>query len=284
MNIFKFAKLISRVKASQRHLIRCRWERGEKTCPFCRRTKPYILANGRYRCRRCKKDFSDFTCTWLNHARISAAQWLVIIKIFEMELSARQAARQANLNYKTVARGYTIIRQAIISKADKSFAKLSGEVEADESYFGGRRKGNRGRGAAGKVPVFGLLERKGRITVSVVPDVTREALMSLTVKKVRFGSIIYTDKYRTYDALMTFGYKHRRIDHQTRFAKGPVYINGLEGFWSYAKERLIKFHGVSQQRFPLYLKEMEFRYNHRHNNKMFNILCSLLTKPVELSG
>jgi transposase len=84
--------------------------------------------------------------------------------------------------------------------------------------------------------------------------------------------------------LMTFGYKHRRIDHQKRFAKGPVYINGLEGFWSYTKERLIKFHGVSQHRIPLYLKEMEFRYNHRNGNKMFKTLCSLLTKPVEVSG
>lgn len=166
----------------------------------------------------------------------------------------------------------------------RRWVKLSGEIEADESYFGGKRKGNRGRGAAGKVPVFGLLERKGCITVSVVPNVTREALMRLTVKKVRFGSIIYTDKYRTYDALMTFGYKHHRIDHQKRFAKGPVYINGLEGFWSYANERLVKFHGVSQQRFPLYLKEMEFRYNHRNDSKLFNILCSLLTKPVDLSG
>ena len=115
MNIFTLAKLISRMKASQRHLIRCRWNGVKKSCPFCARTNPYILTNGRYECRRCKKDFSDFTGTWLHHAHINAAQWLVIIKLFEMELSARQAARQAILNYKTVARGYTIIRQASFS-------------------------------------------------------------------------------------------------------------------------------------------------------------------------
>ena len=63
--------------------------------------------------------------------------------------------------------------------------------------------------------------------------------------------------------MMFCGYRHLRVDHKKRYASGKVYVNGLEGFWSFAKERLIKFHGVSPEKFPLYLKEMEFRYNHR---------------------
>jgi len=86
----------------------------------------------------------------------------------------------------------------------------------------------------------------------------------MTVKTVRRGSIVYTDKFKSYDTLMFCGYRHLRIDHGKLFASGKVYINGLEGFWSYAKERFIKFHGVSKEYFPLYLKEMEFRYNNRH--------------------
>jgi transposase len=154
-----------------------------------------------------------------------------------------------------------------------------GEIELDESYFGGRRKGKRGRGAAGKVPVFGILERNGTVRVEVVRNVTAQSLLSMTIKTVRRGSIVYTDKFRGYDALMFCGYRHLRVDHGKRFSSGKVYINGLEGFWSYAKERLIKFHGVSKEKFPLYLKEMEFRYNNRQQDifpMLVQKLCNLV--------
>jgi len=157
---------------------------------------------------------------------------------------------------------------------------LNGEIELDESYFGGRRKGKRGRGAAGKVPVFGILERNGVVKVEIVKDVSAKSLLNMTVKTVRRGSIVYTDKFRGYDSLMFCGYRHLRVDHGKRFATGKVYINGLEGFWSYAKERLAKFHGVSKEYFPLYLKEMEFRFNNRDKN-IFNLLaqnvCNLVS-------
>ena len=78
---------------------------------------------------------------------------------------------------------------------------MTGKIELDESYFGGRRKGNRGRGAAGKVPVFGILTREGKVHVEVVPNVQTETLIGITVKKVRRRSIVYTDKYKAYDSL-----------------------------------------------------------------------------------
>ena len=138
----------------------------------------------------------------------------------------------------------------------------------------------RGRGAAGKVPVFGILERDGIVKVEAVKDVTSETLLNLTVKTVRRGSIVYTDKFHSYDALMCCGYKHLKVDHSKRLASGKVYINGLEGFWAFAKERLIKFHGVSKEKFPFYLKEMEFRYNHRHET-IFPLLSNYVTKFVQ---
>jgi transposase len=96
---------------------------------------------------------------------------------------------------------------------------------------------------------------------------------------VRRGSIVYTDKFKSYDSLMFCGYRHLKIDHKKKFASGKVYINGVEGFWSYAKERLIKHHGVSKERFPLYLKEMEFRYNNR-GKSLLNLLVNFLTNLV----
>jgi transposase len=187
---------------------------------------------------------------------------------------------QLRLSYPTVLKACYIIRMAILTRSQDAQAWLGGEVEMDESYFGGKRKGKRGRGAAGKVPVFGILERQGIVKVDVIKNVSAESLLGRTVKSVRRGSIVYTDKFRGYDALMFCGYRHLRVDHGKYFATGKVYINGLEGFWSYAKERLIKFHGVSKENFPLYLKEMEFRYNHRNQN-LFPLIVQNLVNLVQ---
>ena len=158
---------------------------------------------------------------------------------------------------------------------------LKGEIELDESYFGGKRKGKRGRGAAGKTIVFGILERGGKVSVETVKNVTAETLMSETVKKVRRGSIVYTDKWKGYDSLMFSGYKHLNIDHRYKFKEGKVFINGVEGFWSFAKERLIKYHGISKHKFILYLKEMEWRYNNR-NEDLFEMLVYYMLGRNEL--
>jgi transposase len=202
-------------------------------------------------------------------------QWLRILKLFEWELSVRRMAQQASLAYNTALRAINTLRLAIWAHAADGNGLLRGEIEPDEAYFGGKRKGKRGQGAADKVPVFGILERNGRVRVTVVPNVQAETVLGLTVEKVRRGSIVYTDRYRIYDALMFCGYRHLRVDHQTHFSRGRVTINGLEGFWSYAKERLIKHHGVSKEKFPLYLKELEFRYNHRAED-LFPLLASYL--------
>ena len=184
--------------------------------------------------------------------------------------------------YNTAYRAVQTIRYAILAHSDEDdFGLLGGEVEWDESYFGGSRKGKRGRGASGKVPVFGILKWNGKVKVSVVKDVTARTLLDLTVKTVRRGSIVYTDKFRSYDSLMFCGYRHLKVDHGKRFASGKVYINGLEGFCSWAKERLMKHHGISKRVFPFYLKELEFRYNHRHTDifdKLTDFLCDLVPK------
>jgi transposase len=247
------------------------WQNRHVFCTTCRSYKIYRIPDKRYRCKRCGYRFHDFTSRWINKLNISFKKWLWIIKLFELEVSARKIAQQVQLSYPTVLKAVTLLRIAIVANAKDAQDLLNGEIELDETYFGGRRKGKRGRGAYNKVPVFGILERDGTVRVDVVKDVTAESLLSMTVKTVRRGSIVYTDKFRSYDALMFCGYRHLRIDHGKRFTTGKVYINGLEGFWSYAKERIIKFHGVSKEKFPLYLKEMEFRYNNR-TKEIFTLL------------
>jgi transposase len=224
--------------------------------------------------------YHDLTGRWINHGNLSLTDWLRVVKLFELEVSTRKISQQTGLAYHTAHKAVMTIRHTILAHAEDGEQLLSGdEVELDESYFGGKRKGKRGRGAAGKIPVFGILERGGKAFISVVPDVTAKTLKGITIKKVRRGSIVYTDKYGGYDSLMYCGYRHLSVNHQTHFSQGKVSINGLEGFWSWAKERLFKHHGISPKWFPLYLKELEFRYNHRKQD-IFPIIIKFLTDFV----
>ena len=279
MDLKSFETLVRTENTARLFFKKLCWKNYRRFCIRCRSYDIYQIVGKRFRCKRCRYTFHDFSGRWINCLRISCKNWLWIIKLFELELSARKISQQTGLSYPTVLKAVNIIRMAIVAADAGAGDLLQGEIELDETYFGGRRKGKRGRGAANKVPVFGILDRNGTVKVTVVKDVRAETLLNLTVKTVRRGSIVYTDKFKSYDSLMFCGYRHLKIDHRKRFASGKVYINGVEGFWSYAKERLIKHHGVSKEKFPLYLKEMEFRYNNK-SKPIFNSLAQLMVNLV----
>ncbi|MEJ2367730.1 MAG: IS1595 family transposase, partial [Acidobacteriota bacterium] len=266
MDLKAYEQLVSSESSARRYVTHKCFPLRHRICPRCHARKLYHLADHRRRCSRCRYTFREFTGRWLDRCRLSCAQWLRVVKLFELEVSTRKMADQLAVSYKAAYKAATTLRLALLAQSEDGKNLLGKEVELDESYFGGHRKGKRGRGAADKIPVFGILERAGRVQVQVVPDVSAETLLSWTLKTVRRGSIVYTDRFKSYDSLMFCGYRHLKVDHTTRFASGRVYINGLEGFWSFAKERLLKHHGISPQRFPLYLKELEFRYNHREED------------------
>jgi len=180
-----------------------------------------------------------------------------------------------HLSYKTTLKAFDTIRFLILKELAKTDRVLKGEIEADEAYFGGKRRGNSGRGARNKTIVFGILERNGKVHVEIVKNVKAKTLLASTIKKVRKGSIVYTDKWRGYDSLIFNGYKHLSVDHNKMFVKDDIYINGIEGFWSFAKENMVKYHGVSSDKFLLYIKEMEWRYNNR-NNDLFDLLLKYM--------
>ena len=280
MSIKSYENAIKSERTALRYvLVKC-FKTHQRFCPYCGSRKFWKLADKRRRCQRCKKIYHDFTKRWWNQVHLPMDDWLRIVKLFDMELSTRKISKETGLPYKTVFKAVMTIRYAILTHAsDAREILMSGEIELDESYFGGKRKGNRGRGAAGKIPVFGILTRGGKAHVEVVPNVKSTTLMGITVKKVRRGSIIYTDKYQAYDSLMCCGYKHLSVDHSSRFCHGKVHINGLEGFWSWAKERLFKHHGISPRWFPLYLKEVEFRYNHREES-LFDVLVGYMSDLI----
>jgi transposase len=279
MRLLEVYQTIKDDKQAFRYLSKICLKNGHRICPFCKGREVYQIPDKRYRCKRCHKRFSVFTHRWYGQLKITASQWLWLLKLFELEISSLRIAQELRISYPTALRATSLIRQAILSKSKDYELLLTGEVEADESYFGGKRKGPRGRGAKNKVPVFGILERNGLVSVDVIPNVGAKTLLNMTIKKVRRGSIVYTDKFHGYDSLVFCGYRHLKVDHGKYFASGKVYINGLEGFWCFAKERLMKYHGVSKKKFPLYLKELEYRYNNRTKN-IFVLLTQLLADFV----
>ena len=138
---------------------------------------------------------------------------------------------------------------------------VDGEIEVDESYFGGRRKGKRGRGTGSKVPVFGLLKRGGKVYTKIIADASSATLFAIIEHKVVPDSIVYSDCWRGYNVLDVSAFKHYRINHSKLFADKHSHINGIENFWNQAKRHLRKFNGVPKEHFGLFLKECEWRFN-----------------------
>ena len=186
------------------------------------------------------------------------------------------------INRNTVNNYYNLFRKLIFERSLADEKKESGEFELDESYFGARRvRGKRGRGAAGKTPVFGLLKREGKVFAKIVPNCSREELMPIIQRKILEGSTIHTDGWKAYDGLIINGYNHYRVfHHENEFARGKSHVNGIEGFWSYAKRRLSKFNGLSNETFLLHLKETECRFNHRDDN-FYEFIRSLFLASVK---
>ena len=186
------------------------------------------------------------------------------------DIEASKTARLTGICRNTVNRYYNVFREHILSWQYEEVMRLSGEIEVDESYFGARRvRGKRGRGAAGKTPVFGLLKRGGKVFVTVVASASRAALMPIIEGKVLEGSTIYSDGWKAYDSLILNGYDHYRVFHSANeFVRGKSHINGIEAFWSFAKRRLAQFNGIREDKFILHLAECQFRYNNRNKNLM----------------
>ena len=176
--------------------------------------------------------------------------------------TARCAAQLVGVNRKTSAYYFHRLRQIIAYHLElESDEVVGGEIEVDESYFGGRRKGKRGRGSAGKVPVFGLLKRGGKVYTKIIADARSATLMPIIKRKVIPDSIVYSDCWRGYNALDVSEFKHLRINHSKLFANAKNHINGIENFWNQAKRHMRRFNGVPVEHFPLFLKECEWRFN-----------------------
>ena len=200
----------------------------------------------------------------ISHCKLSKKLQYRLLEFFVLEVTARSAADLLCIQPNTAAKFYHKVREVILAHLDLHAEEVfAGEVELDESYFGGVRKGKRGRGAAGKTVVFGILKRGGKVYTKIIDDTKTDTLMPIIRRKIVPDSVVYTDSYRSYNALDVSEFHHHRINHNTHFAEQKHnHINGIENFWNQAKRVLRKYNGVPKNHFGLFLKECEFRFNY----------------------
>lgn len=166
----------------------------------------------------------------------------------------------------------------------EDFDMFTGEVEVDESYFGGKRRGTRGRGAEGKTAVFGMVQRGGKLEARTVKNVKRNTIMPIVDANIEKGTQVYSDEFNVYQTLPSMGYKHDTVPHAEKvYVMGNAHTNTIEGFWSQAKNGIRGvYHAVSAKYLQNYLDEYAFRYNHRDD--VIPMFLTFLSRTILVSS
>jgi transposase len=259
-----------------------RWK-GKRYCPSCGyKRKIYVLRDGRFKCPRCSLRFREFSGTYLEHLRIPFNELSHLLYLFVLGVPSYRCRGYLSVSLKTAQRIYTLFRHAIYDHSmDQLQAMiLSGEIEMDETLYGGHRKGKRGWGAAGKHMVFGMYQRNGHVMTFPVADRKIDTLIPLVFQYSKPGSLYYSDDWHAYTRLSIKGdHVVVRKERGMPKAKGRDHINGIEGFWSFSKNWLYQYRGIPKHHFHLYLKETEFRFNNRESD-LFLLISHLLTNNL----
>jgi transposase-like protein len=200
-------------------------------------------------------------------------------------ISAKQLERELGVTYKTAWRMFKLIRSLLEDGKDP----LSGEVELDESLYGGKDKNrhtNKKKGHwQGKTNVLGMVERHGKVVARVLPDPKSKSILPEIKNKILPGTMVFSDEAQTYDPLTHMGYKHKRVHHAARvYVEGDVHTNTIEGFWSLTKNGIRGvYHAVSEKYLQSYLDEYAFRFNRRKalgRHQMFEAFLGRIEKKV----
>ena len=250
------------------HLWRTRY--GEiDTCPKCEKVTKFhrVSAEWAYSCQWCGHHIHPMVGTPFEQTHMPLQNWFYAMYLFTATrhgVSAKELQRQFGCSYKSAWRMGHEIRK-YMTDIDDDGSPLSGEVEIDETYVGGRQPGKKGRGAAGKVIVMGLQERGGDIRTEVVPDVRKDTLEHIIEDNVEVGSTIHTDEMPSYNKLPTLGYEHKTVEHGAKeWARDGSRVNTLEAFWLILKRSIRSTHvSVSKKHMPKYLGEFSYRQNRR---------------------
>jgi transposase-like protein len=266
-------------------------------CPKCDRvTKHHRVANRTsYSCDRCGHHEHPMAGTIFQDTRTPLRSWFHAVFLMASTrcgISAKQLERELGVTYKTAWRMFTQIRKLLAEDS----GPLSGEVEIDETWHGGKtyfpgRKGHTGpvpgsNSLANKTPIVGAAERGGRVKATVVENVRKSTLLPLVAAHVMPDATVFTDEHQAYNGLAKRGYAHHRVNHSARiYVRGNVHTNTIEGFWSLLKNGIRgTHHAVGAGYLQSYVNEYVFRYNHRGDDApMFQTMLARIQK-VPASG
>ncbi len=249
-----------------------------------------VISRPSYSCDNCGHHVHPTADTIFHKSPTPLTTWFYAIYLMSSTrcgISAKQIQRETSVTYKTAWRMFNKIREMLAEDIS-----LGGSgVEMDETYFGGkgrnRRLGMRGGTGRGtdKTPIFGMVERGGRVVAKVTPDVKTKTIFPIIHERVLPATTVYTDDYPIYDRLSNtaHGYVHRRIQHSERvYVMGDVHTNSIEGFWSLIKRGIGGvYHSVSRKYLQSYLNEYSFRYNRRFDTQpMFTSFLHQIQKAL----
>jgi len=236
--------LATSVTKSRVYFCHARWNGRRHRISCCYRSL-VALGDGRFQCKRCGKRFTDFTGSYLDRLRIPWNDLSHFLYLFVLGVPVYRFDLYTTISMKTAYKYYTLFRQAIYDDAVERVASttLEGDIELDEAVFGGSRHGKRGWGAAGKVMVFGMYKRNGKVITFPIPTRQKDIVVPLVTRYSSPGSLYYTDNWTAYASLPVRG-NHIIVKKEKGIPCGRDHINGIEGFWSFAKHWLYQYRGV----------------------------------------
>ena len=254
---------------ARRYLVQKCWQVGKRFCVRCNGRKLYRLIDKRYRCARCGYTFHELTGRWIDALNVTAAQWLWITKLFELEFAPGRIALEIGISYPTAFKAVHVIRCALFNAF---IATQSTDEQSDLAKF---------LGACGLAAcandarlALGIFDKNRFATVCAVNNLTPQGVHADGIFISRRSGVFYSDRYGDYDAVLFIGgWRWPFSDSTAR----KIYADNADGFWKFLREFLALRRGVSRERFPLYLIECQFRYNHREQ-ALFELLIEYLTR------
>ncbi len=282
MNIVKIYKLFPAEKDCLNHIENVRWH-GKPQCTYCQSTKVTPMPKeSRYHCNNCNTTFSVTVGTIFHHTHLPLQKWFLAISIVlnaKKGISARQLARDLEVNKDTAWRMGMKVRQAMTQQIHREL--LTGIIEMDETYIGGKpRKGGgngepnkRGRGTK-KTPVVGMIEREGSVRAKVM---RKEKLNGKNLKALVRNNIdtkkatLITDEYSGYFGIHNV-ISHQVVNHSVWYVNGEAHTNNIESFWALLKRGIVgQYHKVSLRYLPKYIDEFCYRHNFRKAEDLFGL-------------
>jgi transposase-like protein len=261
-----------------------RWPEGI-TCPRCQAKEPRFIKTRRiWECKGCRKQFSVKVGTIFEDSALPLDKWLCAIWMIvnaKNGVSSYEIHRSLGITQKSA---WFMMHRIRLALQRGSLDKLKREVEADETFIGGkarnmhadkRQEKVKGRGATGKAIVMGLLERHGQVRTKVVETTSHKDLQKMIRANVERGSEVFTDEHGSYLGLNA-GYIHHVINHAESYVKGRIHTNSIENFWSLLKRGLTGTY-ISVEPFHLfrYLDEQSFRFNTRKGTDLDRFVAAV---------